>query len=233
MGRLNLNKQNLSALIPYQIGVDIYLNNFYTFKSATTNLLGTVFNPSLFNSPYSDIINITPPNQAQETFLFDGSTWVYTDLSTNANNYIIPNDSLIQIATDNISSVPVGGGAIIQKYYNGKINIGKQNLTTLKSSTYYPEAVYTFISPASNTLANIFNPNQFSIAFADQLTINNQTFYVQDQNTWTYNDYSTNANNYIIPINSTLEFQTSTNLSISVGGGAIIQKSNSGKININ
>lgn len=122
-----IKKQNLNTLIPFQIGIDVYPNNLYTFKSATTNLLGTVFNPSLFNTPYIDIINITPPNEGQQTFLFDGSsTWVYGyDFITNANNYVIPNNSLVQIQTNDITSVPVGGGAIIQKYYGGKIQIEK------------------------------------------------------------------------------------------------------------
>jgi hypothetical protein len=119
----SIKKQNLSTLIPYYIGSDIYPNNLYTFKSATTNLLGTVFNPSLFNSPYADIINITPPNQDQLSLYFDGSEWIYNDFSPNGNNYVIPNNSIIQIQTDNITSVPVGGGAIIQKYYSGKITI--------------------------------------------------------------------------------------------------------------
>jgi hypothetical protein len=128
MGSLSLKKQNLSTLIPFQIGVGVYPNNRYTFKSATTNLLGTVFNPSLFNSPYQDILNIYPPNEGQRTFYFDGSMWLADDFSTPANNYIIPNNSIIEITTNDITSVPVGGGAIIQKYYQGKTTIKKQNL---------------------------------------------------------------------------------------------------------
>lgn len=124
-GQTSIKKQNLSALIPFQIGVDVYLNNLYTFKSATTNLLGTVFDPSLFNSPYQDILNIYPPNEGQRTFYFDGSTWVADDFSTPANNYIIPSNSIIEITTNDIALVPVGGGAIIQKFYSGKITLKK------------------------------------------------------------------------------------------------------------
>jgi len=124
-GKTSIKKQNLSILIPFQIGIDVYPNNLYTFKSATINLLGTVFNPSLFNTPYGDVINITPPNEGQQTFWFDGSTWLYGDFVTNANNYVIPNNSLVQIQTNDITSVPVGGGAIIQKYYSGKISLKK------------------------------------------------------------------------------------------------------------
>ena len=124
-GQTSIKKQNLSILIPYYIGAVTYSNNLYIFKSATTNLLGTIINPSLFNSPYEDIVNITPPNQDQLSFYFDGSEWIYSDFSPNGNNYVIPNNSIIQIQTLNITSVPVGGGAIIQKYYSGKISLKK------------------------------------------------------------------------------------------------------------
>jgi len=147
-GKTSIKKQNLSVLIPFQIGADVYPNNLYTFKSATTNLLGTVFNPSLFNTAYGDTINITPPNQlANETFYFDGSTWLDANY-TPSDNYIIPNDSLIQIQTNNISSVPVGGGAIIQKYNSGKI-------IAPKGSKY--ELIFT-ISPI-NEIYKIYTNN--------------------------------------------------------------------------
>ena len=126
--KISIKKQSLSTLIPFQIGIDVYSNNRYIFKSATTNLLGTVFNPSLFNAPYQDILNIYTPNGEQLTFYFDGSEWIYSDFSPNANNYVIPNNSIIEITTDNITSVPVGGGAIIQKYNSGKINLFKSSI---------------------------------------------------------------------------------------------------------
>jgi len=133
LGRTTIKKQNLSILIPFQIEIDVYPNNRYIFKSATTNLLGIVFNPSLFNAPYQDILNIYTPNGEQLSFYFDGSEWIYSDFSPNANNYIIPNNSIIEITTDNITSVPVGGGAIIQKYNSGKINLFKSSIAPAPS----------------------------------------------------------------------------------------------------
>jgi hypothetical protein len=134
-----------TTLIPFQIGIDVYPNNRYTFKSATTNLLGTVFNPSLFNAPYQDILNIFPPNEGQQSFYFDGSEWIYSDFSPNANNYVIPNNSIIEITTDNITSVPIGGGAIIQKYFseyfglNYNLKLQHQPINTIGSS--YPKTI--------------------------------------------------------------------------------------------
>jgi hypothetical protein len=122
-GKTDINKKNLSTLIPFQVGIDVYPNNRYIFKSATTNLLGTVFNPSLFNSQFQDILNIYVQNEGQRTFYFNGSIWVGDDFSTPANNYIIPNNSIIEITTNDITSVPVGGGAVIQKYSSGKTTI--------------------------------------------------------------------------------------------------------------
>ena len=113
---------------------------------------------------------------------------------------------------------------------NNRISIKKENLTSLKSYSFYgEEAVYIFKSATNNTLANIFNPNQFPPDFTSYVSIGQVFFSVNFENIWVL-DYSTNANNFVIPINSTLQFGTSTNLSISVGGGAIIQKNNSGKI---
>lgn len=128
--KISIKKQNLSTLIPFQIGIDVYSNNRYIFKSATTNLLGTVFNPSLFNAPYQDILNIYTPNGEQLTFYFDGSEWIYSDFSPNANNYVIPNNSIIEITTSDIASVPIGGGAIVQRYNSEKITIKRNNLFT-------------------------------------------------------------------------------------------------------
>lgn len=241
MGSLSLKKQNLSTLIPFQIGIDVYLNNLYTFKSATTNLLGTVFDPNLFNAPYGDLVNITLPNEGQLTFYFDGSTWVYgDDFVTNANNYIIPNNSIIQIQTSDITSVPVGGGAIIQNYFQGKTSIKKQNLSALKSLSFYPpqESIYIFKSAVNNTLGNIFNYAEFE-PYADAISIYTQgnldgfySSFLTDGSNFVYDDFTTNANNYVIPANSLLTFSTSYDISITVGGGAIIQKYYSGKMSI-
>jgi hypothetical protein len=156
MGSINFKKRSLNVLIPFQIGINVYLDNLYIFKSATNNSLGTVFNPSLFNSPYYDIINITPPNEGQQTFYFDGSTWVYSfGIITNANNYVIPNNSIIQMQTDNVTSVPVGGGAFIQKYYFGNGNFKSRYLSTLPTSRVSSGPIQgSYIYQQQRTLTN-------------------------------------------------------------------------------
>jgi hypothetical protein len=119
MGTINFTNRNLSILNPVQIGLDNYPENYYIFKSATTNLLSVIFDPNLFNTPNGDVINVTNPlDFLPQTFSFDGTKWVYGyDLITDANNYVIPENYIVTIQTQNITQVPVGGGAIIQRYY--------------------------------------------------------------------------------------------------------------------
>lgn len=118
MGTINFTNRNLNILNSFQVGPNVYSENVYIFKSATINTLSAVFNPNLFTEPYSDLINIIPPNQGEQTFYFNGIKWVYaSDFVTDANNYIIPENSIIFIQAYSVTQVPVGGGAIINRYY--------------------------------------------------------------------------------------------------------------------
>ena len=142
---------NLTGLVPFQVGANVYL-----FKSAETNRLGTIFNPNLFNTPFSDMVNIIDPsNYSAQTFYFDGLNWVYGfDFITDANDYVIPENYLIQLQTQNIFLVPVGGGAVIKRhdcyYLNGTQASG---LYFEKGKTY--QFVQTGISNSGNPL-NIY-----------------------------------------------------------------------------
>jgi len=111
---------------------------------------------------------------------------------------------------------------------SGISNIGfsgpQENLTTLKPKNYHPEATYIFRSATSNTLANILSPGQFEAYGTDTLYINNQIFFTISPPDWVYEDFQTNANNFIIPVNSILYFEASTDKIVSVGGDAIVQK---------
>ena len=146
---------SLTGLVPFQVGIfNSYPNNLYLFKSAEINRLATIFNPNLFNTPYSDIINILNPlNLSFQTFLFDGTKWVYGyDFITDANNYIIPENYLILLQTDNITSVPVGGGAVIKRhdcyYLNG----------TQGSGLYFEKGKsYQFIQTGTSNSGNPLN----------------------------------------------------------------------------
>jgi hypothetical protein len=132
------------------------------------------------------------------------------------------------------------------KLVNNKISIKKQNLTKLKSGIFYNanESYYIFRSATNNTLAQIFSANQFE-AYADSLSVYDINFnplslnngggngLFTDGSSWIYDDFSTNADNYVIPANTVLVFSTTINFDINAGGGAIIQKYYSGKINLN
>ena len=113
LGKIQIEKSNfIKELIPFQIGNQVYPDNVYTFVSAIENSLAKVFNPNLFNTAYGDILNITIPaneneNENELSFFFDGTNWIYSDFQTNANDYVIPNDSIIKIQTDNITKIPV------------------------------------------------------------------------------------------------------------------------------
>ncbi|NBP03993.1 MAG: hypothetical protein EBU90_28650 [Proteobacteria bacterium] len=98
---------------------------------------------------------IDPSNYSAQTFYFDGLNWVYGfDFITDANDYVIPENYLIQLQTQNIFLVPVGGGAVIKRhdcyYLNGTQASG---LYFEKGKTY--QFVQTGISNSGNPL-NIY-----------------------------------------------------------------------------
>jgi len=129
-----------------------------------------------------------------------------------------------------------------------KISIKKQNLTSLKvgggTTVNNPSSVYVFKGGSINTLADIFNPINFQVN--DTILITSLELFLNDDydflfqvddygagKYWTNDIYAqTNMNNYVIPVNYIIYFNTSNNNNIQVSNGAIIQKYNSGKIQI-
>jgi hypothetical protein len=128
---------------------------------------------------------------------------------------------------------------------NNKISIKKQNLTSLKvgggRTVNNPSSVYVFKGGSINTLADIFNPINFQVndtifITSLELFLNDDydfLFQVDDHGAGKYwRNEQTNMNNYVIPVNYIIYFNTSNNNNIQVSNGAIIQKYNSGKISL-
>jgi hypothetical protein len=121
-----LEKENLSILK----SLNFDDKAIYIFKSASTNTLNTVLNSSQFlegeNLSIYSIQNFyTSPLSIGNFFI--SNTWLYGINQENANNYIIPNNSILILGMYSNRNISVGGGAIIQKYYQGKISIRKLN----------------------------------------------------------------------------------------------------------
>lgn len=121
-GQAFIKKQNLSTLKS---------SNFYSpqestyiFKSATTNLLSQIFNTSIFQNNESLFIYYQGSLSGLfEVFVFDGANWINAATFLNGDNYVIPANSLITLSLNSNRNITVGGGAIIQKYYSGKISL--------------------------------------------------------------------------------------------------------------
>jgi len=244
MGRLGLNKKfykNISVLA--NIDSDVYV-----FLGGSNNTIGTFFNSSELTGNNSislaDRISIFEAGAFTTYFLrADGVTWRIVGSISNFSTLVINNGTIFVVNSASNKTFTMQGTNLIQKssiFSNfAKISIKKQNLSILKPANTNPDAVYVFKSATTNLLGTIFNQAQFE-PFGDLLTIYtegsltgaNSNFYT-DGSTWVYDDYSTNADAYVIPANSILVFSTNNDLNISIGGGAIIQKYYSGKLNLN
>lgn len=134
-------------------------------------------------------------------------------------------------------------------FSSGKASIKKTNLTNL-----LPYALdnfnnfYIFKGGAANTIGTVFNKDDFikddSVSFADKLIIftpnlaSSNTYFVRSSdNTWVRSAFGLpDATNVVIaensPIRITAADGSSSNLPKSINNGAIIQRYNSGKINL-
>lgn len=239
MGKLSLNSKLFNSVIfkPFETRAIV-------FKGPSGTTMGNFINAfDIFdiNGPGSINMYIGNINNLSISFISDGSDWFNVSTEENLSNYVIPLNAIFVIdSTSNIAALlNLGGNAT--NYFQGQTSIKKQNLSILKSSNYNPiqQSTYIFKSAVNNTLGSIFNSAQFE-PYVDALSIytegNLDGFYnsfFTDGSSFIYDDYTTNANNYVIPANSLLIFSTAYDISITVGGGAIIQKYYSGKINLN
>jgi len=238
MGSLSLKKKISTSLATK------YDSTYYIrFKGPAGITFGNFFNAGIaavmnsggaYNFYFDE--NLNNPT----TYLTDGGDWYYSSGISIITNNIIPINTIVQIYND-FADFTINFGGNIENYFSGKTSIKKQNLSILKSLNYYPpqESIYTFKSATTNLLGTILNYAQFE-PYTDSISIYTQgnldgfyaSFYT-DGSSFIYDDYTTNANNFVIPANSLLIFSTSYDINITVGGGAIIQKYYSGKINLN
>lgn len=120
--RISIKKENLNKLKAYNTNPDA----IYVFKSATTNLLGTIFNASQFISG-NDTVQIFYQGSLSgpsNVFLANSSEWLDIITEETADNYVIPINSIILFSSVNANlNITIGGGAVIQKLYNGKLNL--------------------------------------------------------------------------------------------------------------
>jgi len=233
MGKLISSQKTIagvSGLIP---------NTFYKVKS----LLGGTYLYEIFNASDNyaatiDTIQIWQNGDINSTpiiALNNDPEWIDAVSEQNIDNTLIPVGSVILINSYLNHSY---AGAVLVNYFQGKTNIKKQNLSILKPGNLNPDAVYVFKSATTNLLGTIFNQAQFG-PYSDGLTIYTEgsltganSVFFTDGSTWVYDDYSTNADAYVIPANSILLFSTSNDLNITIGGGAIIQKYYGGKLKL-
>jgi len=250
MGSLTLNRKRIFSFpIGSSYGSAVYLK----FLDAPSRIISDVLDPEiLVNQNLSGTLNIYEGgiNGPLVTIQYDIFDFYNSSGSTViTNTYSIPQNSIIVFLNDSafpgtvlLKNAAGQYAGYFENYYQGKTSINKQNLSTLYPSNtfaggtkFYPNNKYIYKSITSNTLANVFNFNELTI-FTDILEIINgntsYSFYAGYTN-WLANDYTTNANNFVIPYNSIISFNTNTYKSLSVNGGAIIQKYNSGKINLN
>lgn len=134
-GKTSIKKQNLNIL--KSSNYSPIEQSVYIFKSAVNNTLSSIFNYAQFED-YSEVLGIYYEGSLSGqniSFGSDGSGW--TDFLTfeNRNNYVIPANSLIILSLNSDKNITVGGGAIIQKYYSGKLTskvFSPDNLTDLQ-----------------------------------------------------------------------------------------------------
>lgn len=134
--KISIKKQNLTKLKPYSIngGVTVYDDTaVYVFKGGSTNTISTVFNflelVGSNSSSSADLITIAT-NGVGKTYWYKnsglgGTGWreVTAGNTTNQANTVINTNDLIYFTPRSLKEISVGSGAIIQRYYDGKLNL--------------------------------------------------------------------------------------------------------------
>lgn len=139
MGSLSLKKQNLTKLKPYSIdgGTTAYNNTaVYIFKGGSTNTISTVFDYLEFTggtASTADLIQINSTIYYYKTGI--GAGWK-NSLNQNATNTVINIGDIIYFSPRSLKEISVRSGAIIQKYYSGKLIAEK--------------TIFSFSSPSIN-----------------------------------------------------------------------------------
>jgi len=234
-GKTNTKKQNQTILKPYSIdgggtiydsknvyiykgsdklnilkSLNFYNYGLYIFRSATTNLLGTIFNQAQFE-PYSDGLTIYTEGSltgANSVFFTEGSTWVYDDYSTNADAYVIPANSILAFSTSNDLNITIGGGANIELLNALRVLFNKDEFLGGATTT---TADNFFIQEPNGTFRHCF---YYDDGFGGDI----------DPLQWNILGVFGDQGNYIIQPNSIIYMQPQSNKNFNITNGAIIQK---------
>jgi len=244
-GKTSIKKQILTKLKP----INQFDDAVYVFRSATNNTLAQIFNPSIFALlDQIDIYKEGSLSGPSDSFLSTTSEWISPMDELNYDNYVIPNGSILVFTCNNPDlDIHVGGGAFIEKYYSGKLSLGKQNVTKLKPYAINnvitnTENIYIYKGGSINTIDTIFNKNEFT--GGNNAFITADTFYIQEPNgtfkAFYYYDDGFNGDadpiqwqmvgsiadqsGYVIQPNSKIFMYPVTNKTFNVGVGAIINK---------
>ena len=124
-----------------------------------------------------------------------------------------------------------GGDNILVNVFSGNTSIKKQDLSKLQ-----PDILYRFIGGSPNTLSTVFNYLEFQAGSnstaADIIIIQGLNFFYHSTNNRWQRGLTDETNRVINP-NDTIFFAPKSQKEISVASGAIVQKLNSGKLNLN
>ena len=241
MGKLSLNSKLFNNIIfkPFE-------SKNIVFEGPSGTTMGNFINTfDIFNVDGNGVINMYIGNLNTSpliTFISDGSDWLNLITEENVSNYVIPLNAIFQInSTSNVLALlNLGGNAT--NYFQGQTSIKKQNLTSLFDyNANPPNNIYTFKSGTVNTISTVFNIQDFTgggtFNTADKLYINNVLYYRKTGLGAGWRTSSgADATNVVINPDSTiyiLYINSVDNTPRSVNPGAIIQKLNSGKLNLN
>ena len=179
MGLLTLKRQNLTNLLPYALD---NFRNLYIFKGGGANTIGTVFNKDDFIkddfASLADRLRIFSPDLTTSInyyVRFTENRWTRSNpTNPDATNVVIAENSPIQILTDSNPSLnlpkSINNGAIVQRYYGGKVSLKKSNLSKLIST-----GSFIFVRGSNNTIGTFSNGSEFvnnnNLGLADLISI--------------------------------------------------------------
>jgi len=157
---VNVGYKNISN-VNYDLGSSLTglktANGYYLFKSSPINKISYVFDPNQFAAFSYESITIFYQGTTGGNYsgiVMDNNTWIKDDFSINADDYPIPENSIIYPQITNTSIIKVGDEAIIKDYHCYYINnLEAPNLYFEKGKTY--QFVQTGISNSGNPL-NIY-----------------------------------------------------------------------------
>jgi len=137
---------------------------------------------------------------------------------------------------DPLSLIAYSSAVATGTNFTAKRNVFTSTRRNESSINPFKNKNYLFLSATNNSLSSIFNPASFNSE--DRISIANEGFLNQpfasfkvSSSNWVDTNSNQNSNTYSIPQNSVLSFST-FKPSVSIGGGAVIQKYPGGLFNL-